>query len=285
MSNRNTPQNKAAARERLRAERERQAKKDKTRRQLLVGGAIVAVLAIAAGAGVALTKATDGSKNNKVSSEDWESAAKEREFKKPANSTGDKGASVVLGKQDAKNTLEVFEDMRCPVCSGFEQTVGETVLKDLKDGKYKVQYRMGTFLDRNPMIKGSGSKNALSALGAALNVGPQAFLDYKKALFDKKNHPDERDDAFSDDSKLLSIAGEVKELKGNAAFEKDVKDGTYDKWALEMSASFDTFVGQGKDLQGTPGLKLNGKVLANEQGQAPRAPEEFTALVDKSLQK
>ncbi|MEU7133840.1 thioredoxin domain-containing protein [Streptomyces sp. NPDC046261] len=285
MSNRNNPQNKAAARERLRAERERQAKKDKTRRQLLVGGAIVAVLAIAAGAGVALTKATDGSKNNKVSSEDWESAAKKREFKQPANSTGDKGTSVVLGKQDAKNTLEVFEDMRCPICSGFERTVGETVLKDLKDGKYKVQYRMGAFLDRNPMIKGSGSKNALSALGAALNVSPQAFLDYKKALFDPKNHPDERDDAFSDDAKLLSIAEAVKELKGNATFEKDVKDGTYDKWALEMSASFDTFVGQGKELQGTPGLKLNGKVLANAQGQAPQAPEEFTALVDKSLQK
>ncbi|MCA6095731.1 DsbA family protein [Streptomyces sp. SCA3-4] len=285
MSNRNNPQNKAAARERLRAERERQAKKDKTRRQILVVGAIVAVLAIAGGAGIALTKATDGSKNNKVSSEDWDAAAAKTAFRQPANSTGDKGTTVVVGKQDAKNTLEVFEDMRCPVCSGFEQRVGETVLKDIKDGKYKVQYRMGTFLDRNPMIKGSGSKNALSALGAALNVSPQAFLDYKKALFAQKNHPDERDDAFSDDEKLLSIAGEVKELKGNAAFEKDVKDGTYDKWAQEMSKTFDTFVGQGKDLQGTPGLKLNGKVLANEQGQAPQAAPEFTALLEQSLKK
>ncbi|MEV5241691.1 thioredoxin domain-containing protein [Streptomyces cinnamoneus] len=285
MSNRNNPQNKAAARERLRAERERQAKRDKTRRQIFVAGAIVAVLAIAGGAGIALTKATDGSKNNKVSSEDWDAAAAKGDFRQPANSTGDKGTTVVIGKQDAKNTLEVFEDMRCPVCSGFEQRVGETVLKDIKDGKYKVQYRMGAFLDRNPMIKGSGSKNALSALGAALNVSPQAFLDYKKALFAPKNHPDERDDAFSDDEKLLSVAGEVKELKGNAAFEKDVKDGTYDKWAQEMSKTFDAFVGQGKDLQGTPGLKLNGKVLANPQGQAPQAPEEFTALLEASLKK
>ncbi|MFD4663257.1 DsbA family protein, partial [Streptomyces halstedii] len=37
MSKRNSQANKSAARERLRAERERQAKKDKTRKQLVVG--------------------------------------------------------------------------------------------------------------------------------------------------------------------------------------------------------------------------------------------------------
>ena len=54
MSNRNNQANKQAARERLRAERERQAKKDRLRRQLIVGGAIVGVLAIAGGIGVAV---------------------------------------------------------------------------------------------------------------------------------------------------------------------------------------------------------------------------------------
>ncbi|GGP69129.1 thioredoxin domain-containing protein [Streptomyces abikoensis] len=281
----NTPQNKAAARERLRAEREKQAKRDKTRRQLLIGGAIVAVLAAAGGIGVAVSKATDGGKNTKVSSEDWETAAKDRGFKQPANTTGDKGTVVVIGKQDAKNTLEVFEDMRCPVCSGFEQAVGETIQKDIKDGKYKARFEVGTFLDRNPMIKGSGSKNALSALGAALDVSPEAFLEYKKALYSAKNHPDERDDAFSDDGKLISVAQEVPALKGNAAFEKSVKDGTFDKWALEMSAAFDKQVGPNKPIQGTPGLKLNGKVLGDQRGQAPQDPKTFTSLVDGALVK
>ncbi|MFE1335798.1 DsbA family protein, partial [Streptomyces microflavus] len=41
MSKRNTQQNKAAARERLRAEREAQAKKDKTRKQVLVAVSVV----------------------------------------------------------------------------------------------------------------------------------------------------------------------------------------------------------------------------------------------------
>lgn len=47
MSKRNTQANKSAARERLRAERERQAKKDKARKQVVVGVSVVAVLAVA----------------------------------------------------------------------------------------------------------------------------------------------------------------------------------------------------------------------------------------------
>ncbi|MFD8115260.1 hypothetical protein ACFV43_17350, partial [Streptomyces microflavus] len=42
MSKRNTQQNKAAARDRLRAEREAQAKKDKTRKQVVVAVSVVA---------------------------------------------------------------------------------------------------------------------------------------------------------------------------------------------------------------------------------------------------
>ncbi|GHF31678.1 MULTISPECIES: thioredoxin domain-containing protein [Streptomyces] len=283
MSTRNNAQNKQAARERLRAQRERDAKRAKTKRQLIVGGAIVAVLAAAGGIGWVVTNATNGSKNNKVSSEDWQAAADRTTFTQPANTTGDKGTEVVIGNKDAKNTLDVFEDMRCPMCSDFEQGAGDTVVKDIKNGKYKARYHIGTFLDRNPQIKGSGSKNALSALGAALNIGPDAFLHYKEALFSAKNHPEETDDAFSDNAKLIDIAQQVKELKGNAQFEKNVKDGTYDKWALAMSDAFDKLVGPNKDIQGTPGFKLNGKVLS--VGGAHITPEQYNALVDQQLKK
>lgn len=46
MSARNSKTSKAAARERLREERERQARKDKVRRQFVVAGSAVVVLAI-----------------------------------------------------------------------------------------------------------------------------------------------------------------------------------------------------------------------------------------------
>ncbi|MGW4080095.1 thioredoxin domain-containing protein [Streptomyces asiaticus] len=275
MSNRNSQQNKQAARERLRAERERQAKKDRMRRQLFVGGAVVAVLAIAGGIGYAVTNMNSDNPNQK-----WRAAAEKKTFAKPANATGPQGTTIVIGDKKAKNTLHVYEDMRCPVCAQFEKYTGPTVLKDIKDGTYKAQFTMGTFLDDNKQQPGAGSKNALSALGAALDVSPQAFLDYKEALYAPKNHPEETDDAFANDQKLIDVAQQVKELKGNTAFEKAVTNGTYDRWALAMSKTFNDT----KDVDATPSFKMNGKMLMVGQNP-PMTPDQFTPLVKQNLKK
>ncbi|MFC9239505.1 thioredoxin domain-containing protein [Streptomyces decoyicus] len=272
MSNRNNQANKQAARERLRAERERQAKKDRLRRQLIVGGAIVGVLAIAGGIGVAV--ATMGGDDAKAAN---------GPLVKPANTSGAKGTEIVVGKPDAKNTLDLFEDPRCPGCAAFEQTAGATIEKDIKDGKYKASYHLGTFLDGN--LQGTGSKNALSALGASLNVSPDAFLKYKYALYSKEFHPDETGpDKFADDSYLIKVADTIPALKGNAAFQKAVKDGTYDRWGLEVSKAFDSV----KDVKSTPTIKLNGTVLGTDTPQGKAAPSSvaaFNSLVDKALKK
>ncbi|MFI0709306.1 thioredoxin domain-containing protein [Streptomyces inhibens] len=283
MSNRNNQANKQAARERLRAERERQAKKERIRRQLTVGGAIVGVLAIAGGIAVAVAN-TDGGSDSAATaaagSDAWAKAAKAK-LAKPANTTGAKGTTIVIGKPDAKNTLSLFEDPRCPGCAGFEQNVGETVEKDIKDGKYKASYHLGTFLDAN--LKGTGSKNALSALGAALNVSSDAFLKYKYALYSKEFHPEETGpDKFADDSYLIKVADTIPALKGNAAFQKAVKSGTYDRWALEMSTEFNSH----KEVTSTPTVKVNDTVIGTDSPQGKVAPSslaEFTSMVDKEL--
>ncbi|MEU9124710.1 thioredoxin domain-containing protein [Streptomyces sp. NPDC048506] len=284
MSNRNSQANKQAARDRLRAERERQAKKDRVRRQLIVGGAIVGVLAIAAGIGVAVATSggDSGAQQAAGGSSVWEKAAKAA-LVKPANTSGAKGTTIVIGKADAKNTVSFFEDPRCPGCANFEQNVGATVEKDIKDGKYKAAYHMGTFLDAN--LKGTGSKNALSALGAALNVSSDAFLKYKYALYSKEYHPEETGpDKFADDSYLLKVADTIPALKGNAAFQKAVTAGTYDRWALEMSDEFNTH----KDVSSTPTVKVNDTVIGNDTAQGKAAPSTvptFNSMVDQHLKK
>ncbi|MEU3712481.1 thioredoxin domain-containing protein [Streptomyces catenulae] len=288
MSNRNTQANKQAARERLRAERERQAKKDKMRRQLTVGGAIVAVLAIAGGIGVMVAKSGggDGGSGDTATVSDmagndkaWAKAAKAK-LVEPAHTSGDKGTTVVIGKADAKHTLDLFEDPRCPGCAGFEQNVGETVQKDIADGKYKARFHLATFLDAN--LKGTGSKNALSALGSALNVSPEAFLKYKEALYSKEFHPDEMGpDKFADDAYLIKVADTVPALKGNKDFEKAVTSGTYDRWALEMSVEFNSH-----NVNNTPTIKLDDKVIGLDSGPnkvAPTTPQDFNRLVDAGL--
>ncbi|KPC61699.1 thioredoxin domain-containing protein [Streptomyces chattanoogensis] len=287
MSNRNSQANKQAARERLRAERERQAKKERLRRQLVVGGAVVGVLAVAGGIGLAVAKSGgdsgSGGRGAAAAAGDskvWAKAAK-AELTKPANASGPKGTTIVIGKPAAKNTLSLFEDPRCPGCAGFEQTAGATVEKDIKDGKYKAEYHLGTFLDAN--LQGTGSKNALSALGAALNVSPDAFLKYKYALYSKEYHPDERGpDKFADDGYLIKVADTIPALKGNAAFQKAVKAGTYDKWALEVSDEFTSH----KDVTSTPTVKVNDTVIGTRTPQGMSAPSsvaEFNSMVDKEL--
>jgi protein-disulfide isomerase len=285
MSKRNTQEAKRAARERLRVEREKQARKEKVRRQLVVGGSIVAVLALAAGIGVAVSNMSTGGEGD---ASDWNAAKKVAsstgaKYKAPANTSGKNGTDIIVGEKSAKNVLDVYEDMRCPVCASFEQTTGEVVLKDIEKGKYRGSFNFGTFLDGDNDEKlstnGTGSKNALSALGAALNVSPQAFLEYKEALFSEGNHPPEAEDAFADDQHLIDLAGDVEALEGNAKFEKAVKEGTFDAWALKVSEKFNR-----SGVTGTPTLKLDGTQLkADAQGSPPMTPEQFNTLVDKEL--
>ncbi|MGW0700535.1 thioredoxin domain-containing protein [Streptomyces sp. NPDC002867] len=269
MSKRNSQANKAAARERLRLERERQARKDKLRRQLIVAGTGVLVLAIAGGVGFGIMQA------NKPSH--WEAAADATSVTAPKNTEGKDGTSVVIGKADAKKTLELYEDSRCPVCAVFEQAVGETVDKDVEAGKYKIKYVGATFIDKAD--NGEGSKNALSALGAALDVSPDAFMAYKSALYSEKFHPEESDDKFAKDAYLLEVADSVPALKNNSEFRKNVENGTFDAWAMKMSKTFDD-----SGVGGTPTLKMDGKkITAEGSDNAPMTVEQFTTAIDKAL--
>jgi protein-disulfide isomerase len=243
MSTRNSKASKAAARERLRLQREKEAKRAKVRRQLLVGGGVVALLAVAGGVAVAVNAASKPSY--------WAAAAKDK-LVKPANTSGTNGTTVIIGDANNKNTVEEYEDMRCPVCAAYEQAAGAAVLKDALDGKYKISYTFGTFLDAGQ--GGSGSKKALSALGAALNVSKDAFNAYHTLLYSKDVHPAENKDTFNNADKLISLAQQVPALKNNTKFSDAVTKGTFDKWALTMSAKFDS-----SGVSSTPTVKVNGK--------------------------
>ncbi|MBO8192729.1 thioredoxin domain-containing protein [Streptomyces oryzae] len=228
MSKRNSQEAKRAARERLRIEREKQAKKERTRRQLLVALSVVGVLAVVAGIGIAVAKM-----NEQGSSDD--------------------GMSVTTGGAKAEKTIDVYEDLRCPACASFEQAVGEPLQKGADEGKYKLRIHLGAIIDGN--MGGTGSKNAARALGAAKAVSTKAFAEYKKQLYSAKWHPEEQGpDKFADNNYLLKVSDTVPELKDNKAFEKAVKGKKYNKWAKDMIASFN-----GAEIQSTPTIKIDGE--------------------------
>jgi protein-disulfide isomerase len=263
MSKRNSKQAKANARERLRVERERQARKAKIRRQFMVAGGVVVALGVAAGVAVAVDQA---SKPN-----EWKQAP-HRALVEPAHSSGKNGSSIVIGDAKGKKTVKVYEDMRCPYCAQFEQTSGKEFLQGEKDGKYNISYTMGTFLDTGNV---TGSANALSALGAALNVSKDAFLQYHTLLYSKGVHPDETKDTFASDSFLLKQAQKIPALKNNKKFETAVKKGTYDKWALDMGKQFTA-----DGIQGTPTIKVDGQDISSVQDMTAA---QFQTALDNAL--
>ncbi|NGO70617.1 thioredoxin domain-containing protein [Streptomyces boncukensis] len=228
MSKRNSQEAKRQARERLRVERERQAKKDRIRRQLIVGGSVVAVLALVTGIGVAVANMGDDKE------------------------TSDKDLAVTTGGAKAKKTIDVYEDLRCPACAQFEQSIGHTLQEGADDGKYKLRIHLGTIIDDN--MGGKGSRNAASALGAAKAVSTKAFTEYKEKLFSKEFHPQEQDDKFADNKYLLKVSDEVPALKDNKKFEKAVNSDKYGGWAKEMIASFN-----GAGVKGTPTVRVDGE--------------------------
>ncbi|WKX69815.1 thioredoxin domain-containing protein [Streptomyces sp. XD-27] len=203
------------------------------------------------------------------------------ELVKPAHSSGADGTTVVIGKPSAQHTLDLYQDPRCPPCSIFEQNVGATVIKDIKSGRYKASFHLATFLDDS--FGGSGSKNAVSALGAALDVSPDAFLSFKQALYSAQYYPQGHTDSFGDDAYLLKVARTVPALAKDKAvfakFEKNVRGGTYDVWAQKMGDAFTT----AKDVTGTPTLKLDGTRLTGGSGLPPMTAEEFDKAVGERL--
>lgn len=268
-NNSNKSAGKKAARERLREERAREERRRKVRRQFTVAGSAVLVVALAAGVGVALSETGgSGKKDTAVAA-----AATERPLKVPAAATGAGGTVVVYGDANAKNTLSIYEDPRCPYCAMFEQADAATVRKLADEGRFKVEYHFGTFLDGN--LGGSGSKRALNALGAAAEQGQAKFADFHKVLYD--NHPDERDDAYASTDHLLELAGKVDGLR-TPAFDKAVRDLTYMPWVKQVSDAFDK-----SGVQGTPTVLLNGKKIEVLNGKGAVTPAQFTALVDKEL--
>ncbi|MFC7842318.1 DsbA family protein [Streptomyces sp. NPDC057382] len=237
---------KRTARERLAVEREKQKSADKRRRALIVGGAVVAVLGLAAVIGVVAANAgkDDGSEASGP-------------VVVPSGAQGKDGLAVPVGKDSAKSTLTVWEDFRCPACKSFE-TVYRPVIQELTAaGQLKVDYHLVTLIDGN--MGGTGSRNAANAAACAQDAGK--FAAYHDVLFD--NQPQEVDDAYADNGKLIELAGKVDGLD-TPAFRKCVEDGTHNSWVAKSHQAFDK-----GGFSGTPTVLFDGKNIYQDRTMTP----------------
>ncbi|WP_338695561.1 thioredoxin domain-containing protein [Streptomyces sp. Q6] len=230
---------KRAARDRLAAEREKQKAAEKRRRTLVVGAAVVCVLGLAAVIGVVAANSGDDSSGDTSSGP----------VVAPKGADGDDQLAIPVGKDTAKSTLTIWEDFRCPACKSFE-TNYRTVLHELADsGKAQIQYHLVTLIDGN--LGGTGSLRAGNAAACAQEAGK--FRDYHDVLYE--NQPEETDDAYAKNSKLIELAGKVDGLVTDT-FTSCVNDGTHDSWVQKTYKKF-----QDEKISATPTVILNGTTL------------------------
>ncbi|NGO70388.1 DsbA family protein [Streptomyces boncukensis] len=236
---------KHSARERLRAQRAREKSAEKRRRTLKVGAAVVGVLVVAGVVGVVVA-----------------------EQNKDSGGSGSDAKPITVGKAGAPAKLTVYEDFRCPACAQFENQYRDTVHALERAGKLRTEYHLVTLIDGN--LGGSGSKKAANAAACARDEGK--FSAYHDVLY--QNQPEEQDDAFGSEQRLLSLAKKVKGLDG-ASFRKCVNSGEHESWVTESNDAF-----RNSDHDATPTILLDGENIYSDQSN-PLTPAKLKKKVEQ----
>lgn len=183
--------------------------------------------------------------------------AKDTQLAKLPSQLAADGRTVVVGEADAKNTVSVYEDPRCPFCKQFELTNGHQLAEAAEKGGLKIEYTLASFLDDR--LGGHGSKRAANALRAS--VEKKKFPQFHALLY--QNQPTETRDGFTNE-RLLDLASKIKGLRG-PSFDKAVKDNKYGDWVAASQKAYEK-----AKVGGTPAMKLNGRKVPNKTLMAPK---------------
>ncbi|BEP14205.1 hypothetical protein acdb102_25160 [Acidothermaceae bacterium B102] len=156
----------------------------------------------------------------------------------PSHHTPDGG--VLVGSDNARRHLVVYEDPQCPYCRQFEEACGDLLRREVSAGAVSVEWRMRCFL-------GPESVRACNALALAAERG--RFDDLHRLVFE--NQPQEGSGGFTADDliKLGEIAGLI-----DAGYTDGVREGRYEAWVVTTDEAL-----QHLDEQGTPYAVLDGR--------------------------
>ena len=163
-----------------------------------------------------------------------------------ADSTASRGLTsdggVIVGRSNAKRSLDLFEDPQCPYCRQFEELNGETVSAHVSAGKLRVEYRMRCFL-------GQESVRADNALALAAESG--RVDDLRRDLFAAQ--PTEGSGGFATED-LIDLGEQVGLTDPD--FVSGIHQGRYEDWVLRREARY-----QQEDPLGTPAAWLDSQSL------------------------
>jgi protein-disulfide isomerase len=151
----------------------------------------------------------------------------------PPTSAGGPSNLAVPVNGHAPVTLTVYEDMRDPATTAFDQKYGAVVAQLIASGTVDVLYREVAGVDKTQ--GGTGSLNAGNALACAQDTGNTYFTAYRKVLL--ANQPAEGTDTFADKAELIHLSRQVKKLDTDV-FRSCVNGGSHDVWVRDSTSEF-----------------------------------------------
>ncbi|MDR6986261.1 protein-disulfide isomerase [Paenarthrobacter nitroguajacolicus] len=277
----------AQAREKARAIREEQLKKDK-RNKLLVGwGIVVAVVVIIA---VVAFVVIGNAKNNAPIADQGPTPANgnvhggvtllaNSEVVKTEPATvnvadvpeplASKPATVAVpgGEAEAGKPVKVvaYIDFICPVCKRFETTYGESLTNLRNEGKISLEYRPLGFLDQQSTT--NYSSRAANAAACVVNSSPEKYADFFNLLFERQ--PAEGSAGISDND-LKGMATEVGAANIDSCIDSKqfrpwVKVATQEAAAIGITGTPTVFI-DGKQWDGTTDLNADIQAAVDAKG-------------------
>lgn len=163
------------------------------------------------------------------------------------------GTTIVVGNPEARSTVHVYEDPRCPVVEEYERTGAKGLKELLLKGEIKAEYTFASFKDDR--LGGDGSKRAVNALRAALEKGK--FVEYHALLI--ANQPvAELRGGFTTD-RLLSLAQSIPGLR-DEAFDGAVRTMKYSSFVTASQKAYEQ-TGDDPIGPGTPTVVVNAHTI------------------------
>lgn len=177
---------RAATRDKARAIREEQRKKESRNRLLLRGGIAVAIVAIAAIVVLVLTTSAAGpstgplnmASDGIVISKDFTAVPT------PALTKGESPVATVRDKKSSVVSIRVYLDYFCPTCQSFESANRTQLSKWLKSGAITLEIHPLSLLDRSSLGTAYSTRSA-NAAACVANYSPDEFWAFTQALYAK----------------------------------------------------------------------------------------------------
>jgi hypothetical protein len=145
----------------------------------------------------------------------------------------------LIGTENARRRMVLFEDPQCPYCRQFEEVSGDLLRREVAAGAVAVEYRMRCFL-------GVESVRAGNALALAAEAG--RFDELRREMF--ADQPEEGSGGYTV-ADLIEL-GRRAGLTG-ADYVAGVREERYAPWVVEVEEVFARL-----DPQGTPAGWLDG---------------------------